>query len=359
VADSPNRKTARPLPTLGGVEPLFEKNVGADRISDLLGKLSMREIIAYTQQTLEAVDTRIQLYDYRFGRAVVRLPRNPYNKQPILLVPQSVLRDLPIAADWSQIDYVTAVNAEVRDRFHQIIGHTWKDAMRVPKNVVKRLLLREPELLRDLLSKYHAKPARRYDFEKDPSGRANWHRIAKEVAAENPLHIDRPLTLTTESVNAVVVTIVNKYKQLVEDNKLWKGLYHDGKPKSEEAAQLLFFAVASSYCEANDLDISPETDAGRGEVDFKISHGAKRKVVVELKLTTNPRLVHGYHTQVREYAKAERTKLMHYVVLDVDGGSPKRIENLMKEIRLAEQLSDKTPVVTIINAHPQKPASKA
>jgi hypothetical protein len=81
--------------------------------------------------------------------------------------------------------------------------------------------------------------------------------------------------------------------------------------------------------------------------------------VVELKLTTNQRLVHGYETQVKEYAKAERTKLMHYVVLDVDGGSEKRIENLDVAMRLAGQLNDSNPEVAFINARSRPAASKA
>ena len=36
-------------------------------------------------------------------------------------------------------------------------------------------------------------------------------------------------------------------------------------------AQLAFFGLRHAYCEANDLDISPEPDAGVGPMDFKIS----------------------------------------------------------------------------------------
>jgi len=34
----------------------------------------------------------------------------------------------------------------------------------------------------------------------------------------------------------------------------------------------------TSYCQANNLDLSPESDAGRGPVDFKISQGFNDKI---------------------------------------------------------------------------------
>ncbi|MBV5349814.1 hypothetical protein JZU71_01240, partial [bacterium] len=65
------------------------------------------------------------------------------------------------------------------------------------------------------------------------------------------------------------------------------------------------FGIASSYCIANDLDISPESDAGRGPVDFKFSNGSKGKVLVEIKLTSNNQLQHGFESQLPIYMKAE------------------------------------------------------
>lgn len=60
-----------------------------------------------------------------------------------------------------------------------------------------------------------------------------------------------------------------------------------GKSKHESAAQLLFYGVADSYCAANNIDLSPESNAGRGPVDFKLSRGSTDKVIVEVKLTSN------------------------------------------------------------------------
>ena len=86
-----------------------------------------------------------------------------------------------------------------------------------------------------------------------------------------------------------------KFKQLVEANRLSRVLYNDdGSTRKERTAQQAFFVIATTYCEANNVDISPEADAGAGPVDFKLSQGFRNRVLVEVKLSSNQRLLHGF-----------------------------------------------------------------
>jgi hypothetical protein len=68
---------------------------------------------------------------------------------------------------------------------------------------------------------------------------------------------------------------------------------------------MLFFVVASSYCSANNLDLTPEAETGRGPVDFKISSGNHGRLLVEVKLSTSSRLLSGYTTQLELYKKGK------------------------------------------------------
>jgi hypothetical protein len=77
--------------------------------------------------------------------------------------------------------------------------------------------------------------------------------------------------------------------------------------------------VAYSYCKANDLDLTPEADSGNGPVDFKLSQGNDSKVVVEIKLSTNGSLVHGYEKQLEIYKAADDTNLGVFLIIDVGG----------------------------------------
>lgn len=96
---------------------------------------------------------------------------------------------------------------------------------------------------------------------------------------------------------------------------------------STPAAQLLFYGIADSYCDANDIDLTKEGNNGRGPVDFKLSRGVRDKIVVEVKLTSNPQLIHGIEIQLPIYMKQEKTKQAIYLIIDT--GHTKRLENFI------------------------------
>ncbi|KKK56045.1 hypothetical protein LCGC14_3068480, partial [marine sediment metagenome] len=118
----------------------------------------------------------------------------------------------------------------------------------------------------------------------------------------------------------VVNKILSQFQELIENKGLWKELWDEsGKPRKEKAAQRLLFSVAYSYCKANNLDLSPEADSGNGPVDFKLSQGSDSKVVIEIKLSTNGSLVHGFEKQLEIYKRADDTDLGIFLIIDVGG----------------------------------------
>jgi hypothetical protein len=144
----------------------------------------------------------------------------------------------------------------------------------------------------------------------------------------------------------------------VANNGLSKELYRaPGKPRHESTAQRLFFAVAHCYCEAQNLDVSPEVDSGSGRIDFKFSQGFDCRVLVEVKLSTNSKLVAGYSTQLETYKAAEQTMRAIYLVIDV--GKMRRKDKALVERRndarrKGEPLSD----LEFIDGRIRPPASK-
>ncbi len=88
----------------------------------------------------------------------------------------------------------------------------------------------------------------------------------------------------------------------------WKSLWYKNKRLPEKYAQRLFFAVAYNYCKVNNLDITLEADSGTGPVDFKLSTGFDSRVLVEVKLSSNGKLVAGYQKQLESYKAAEETR---------------------------------------------------
>ena len=197
--------------------------------------------------------------------------------------------DLPVALDSDDVSRVCSHNEDLRNNVNQIIADGFtKVGIKIYKRNLRELLISNPKIASETIKIFKQKSSL-YDFENDPNGDFIWKEIAEDSTSKYPLKLDKNKT-PLEIVN----NICSKFQDMVENNGLWKFFHnHDGTNKNEAFSQLLFFAIAHSYCESNNLDLSPESDAGRGPVDFKISQGFNDKINVEIKLSTN-RLVHGY-----------------------------------------------------------------
>jgi hypothetical protein len=121
--------------------------------------------------------------------------------------------------------------------------------------------------------------------------------------------------------------------------------------------QRIFYADADSYCKANDIDISPEVDTGTGEIDFKFSSGYSKRVLVEVKLSDNPKLLAGYNKQLEIYKESELTSKGVYVVVDIGylAKKEKELQKLQSQ-RVKQKLS--ISEIILIDGKRQKSASK-
>ena len=205
-----------------------------------------------------------------------------------------------------------------------------------------------------LLREAHPKP---YDVARDPLGELVWRRVAETIAADQPFKISGPKHADANGVAEVVTQIIDQFQFLIEKRRLSEELYHQGKPRPEKAAQRLFFAVAHAYCKANNLDLTPEAETGNGPVDFKMSIGFRGRVLVEIKLSTNTKLVAGYEKQLAAYAHAEETTRAFYVVLDVV--ELKNKDRQLLAVKNREAIGGKpTPEIIFIDGGRRPSASK-
>lgn len=346
-------------PEIFEIVGLLEENIGCDRISDMIGRIIYPDLMAYTHRVFSSLGIKGEKYS--LDGQNLSIPKNPYpaSKPFITLVPRTILNDLPIAYSWGDIDLVCSKNHAVRLAVNKIIGNSWKEATnRFSKKELKEKLLRNPELLKDLIESYKGKPEEFYDFENDPAGQIIWHPESQKYSAAFPLNLSLRDSPSLDDVENVVLKICNKFKDLIENNNLSKLLYKPNrKPKHEEAAQLVFYGIADCYCEANNLDLTREANAGRGPVDFKVSKGYVGRVVTELKLSSNPKLVHGFETQLIEYQKAEKTERGIYLIVDVGRGKEK-IKAITDMYNNAIAGGRNVPKIILVNGVSKESASK-
>ncbi|MBV1820428.1 hypothetical protein L0P54_10490 [Anaerosalibacter bizertensis] len=331
---------------------LFEDNVGPDRLSDMIARIIYSDICMYTIRVNKELGITKQNYPkikfYKDG-----IMENPYKKDKLLLLPKDILHELPIARDWEDIDRVCLENERIRAEINEIIGEKWyKIPTSHKKRLLKEYIFKNPRVLKEVIKDYKKMTVPVYDFDKDIVGEYSIAKIASDLPNKYPIIIsNRPQT----SIE-ITKLICNKFKDLVENNKVSELLYVNNKPRSEKIVQRAFFCVAESYCAANNLDISPESDSGRGPVDFKMSRG-EDKTVVEIKLTTNNNLIHGFEVQIEEYAKAEKTENKIFMVVD-NGGSQSRLDKVKEIYKNKKDSEEKVPDLIVIDAIPKKSASK-
>ena len=155
----------------------------------------------------------------------------------------------------------------------------------------------------------------------------------------------------------VVHAIVDQFRFLIENRDYLTLLWRDtGTPQREFVSQRIFFAIADTYCKANNIDISPEADTGTGKVDFKFSNGYECKIVVEIKLSRNPNLIDGYTEQLESYKHAETTFHGLYLVVEVTNIKYKKeqLEKIKEKMSATQAVSD----IVYINAKNRPSASK-
>ena len=336
---------------------VFQENIGPDRISDMVARIMAPDLVEFTQRVCATCGIPMQETKYSKVSEAVLLPINPSSNAPIILVPKDVLSDLPLAEDYFTVDWVASYNDNVRATINDIMGRALSQVTTAErKQALRQVIIKHPDVLLEMLKTYAEAVGKNYDFVNDPAGELVWYKAAKDSAISFPLALVLPPDPSVADVEKIVLKICQHFKLLIEDNQLAKLLY-DGKgiPKHESAAQLLFFGIASAYCLANNLDISPESDAGRGPVDFKFSNGERGKVLVETKLSSNTKLQHGYEKQLPAYLEAEKALKGVFLVIDVGGCTQDRWK---KFEALHNSIKEPKPRLICVDASIKKSASK-
>jgi hypothetical protein len=337
---------------------LFEEGVGPDLISDMVAKIIIADLVSFSQRVCSDLAIPMEPFEVLRGEPTEDLPFDPIQETPIILIPKEILRDLPIATQYGDIAWVAQHNENLRKKLNEIIGSALEVfSTSAKKEKLKEAFLQHPTVLNEVVAAYAQAGRSIYDFINDPAGETIWYRVSRELPKTSALHLSLSKKPTLDEVYEVVLTLTNHFKKLIEDGQLCNLLYDTGgKPKHESAAQLLFYGAASAYCEANDLDLSPESDGGRGPVDFKVSSGFKAKVLVEIKLTSNSQLIHGFEKQLPIYQAAEQAQRGIYLVIQNGGMSVKRWASFNAAVKRAGK---KAPLVIYVDGVPRPSASKA
>ena len=332
---------------------LFEENVGPDRLSDMIATIIKEDIRAYSRRINSELG--ITPENYPNDKFIEGIVYNPYKNCELLLLPKEILHELPIAKCWDDIDRVVSENEVIRQEINEIIGLEWsKYTLHEKKAYLKNTIFMVPEKCAKVLQSYRDSHVGECDWESDLDYVAQRiFRGIKNVGFAFLQHGAEPPQICSREA---LLHIIDIFKDWVENNKGWGEIQDISTGKREKVVQRLIHLGAKEYIAVNNLDISFESDSGRGPVDIKISVGAD-KSICEVKLSSNPQYLHGYQTQVQEYGKAECTENMFYVFVDV--GNPGKLQTIMAEHEKNKKSGIKCPELIIIDANVKKSASRS
>ncbi len=321
---------------------LFEEDFGADRLSDMTIRIIRYDLYEYTDRMSRELGLK-DLARLRTTTKTYQVPHHPSRTKPLIFLLTEILRDLPIAQSWDGIDAVAAHNRALRQRINDMVAGIWGKRKRIPKPDLRRAIFENPTALKELIRVYKESRPRAYDFATDPAGEVRWYFFGKDSATRFPLALAFQPAEGLPGVQRVVENIVAQFKRNIEENGLREHLYReDGSPLHERYSQRLFFAAADTYCAASNLDLSREPNGGNGPVDFKVSSGYEARVLVEIKLSSNPHLVQGFENQLPAYEKSENTTSSFYVVIRVTE-SERQIKQVQEIHNKARTAGKKVP----------------
>lgn len=304
-------------PDLFPAMALFEEKIGPDRLSDMTANISLAALEKFNTRVLRSLGLKGEIFVIR-GEPYTFL-RNPLEIKatPVILVPTDVLRDLPIARDWDGVKVAAEHNQALRDRVNQHVTELWEAKTKRDKEALKKQALTSKEAFQTVLDTIRAMGDSAYDVARDPLNLVQWARIGREYSERNPIDGPKKVETAAELFRCVQL-IIEQFRHLIEDCGLNRELYvAKGRPRHESSAQRIFFSVAYAYCKAFNVDVSPEIDTGNGRIDFKFSKGFKARVLVEIKLSSNPSLVAGFVNQLEVYKQAQETTKAFYLIVDV------------------------------------------
>jgi len=355
-------RTAKQIVDLGSRDPemislmgFFEEKVGPDTISDFTTRVIVRQLAEITEDFCKANGVEVKKPDAEATFSLPHFLDDEGREKTTVLVPRDIVRDLPVANDWSEIEAATTANRRIRERVNLFLAGIAKPTVIERKAALRSAAMESAELFGAFLESLK-EYVEHYDFNKDALGYYRMKAVLRTDSETFKAGKRYDLASGIDAISSMVHDTIDMFKHHVEKGNLWEELWIGDVPKRERAAQLIYFAMADCYCIANDIDISPEANMGGGPIDFKFSKGYRARVLVEMKRSGGS-VRHGYERQLEFYKKAARTFHGIFVVMDFGdlGGKLEQILQIQRARRAAgEQASD----IVVIDATRKASSSK-
>ena len=285
--------------------PLLEDGMGADGISDMTQSIIDDDICTYTETILKVVGiTGTVTHRSREGNEYL-LPKNPFSKAVIKLLPQDILADLPLADtfDGWLVD-AAEINPVLRQKVNDDIGASWfEQTKKDKKESLLRALKEDDDLFVEVLKVLKESAFEPYDVELDHRGVHRWLKDSEKFVAELTPNFGQ-LKDSLNAINELVQGIVSSFKDLVE-NKSMKGLFWADvrgahKHVNEFYSQMLFFMVSKMWLagQNSNVDVSCGKLVETDQFNIRFTISGAHVVLVQVKHANNTSLQPAFQKHV-------------------------------------------------------------
>lgn len=343
-------------PEIFGLMQLIEDNIAADRISDMTLSILQKDFLCYTERIAKELKLPIHPFKYDYD-TVFNVPY--YKNKPIHFIPMCILSELPMAVDYEDIDRVVDYNLQLKQKIAAIIGLVWSDCKKYKKEDWKKLILGNEKCYNTAVEYYRKLSGVPYNFNTDSRLQYFDVRI-EDMIKKNLIQItEKENQSPKEEVYSMALAISKQFKHLVEHNRLSEMFFRKNRKPDETDWQLLLYTIADTYKNSQNLDVSitREDNPGVGEIDFHLTRGSQANTVIEIKLSSNVNLLHGYRSQLAAYMNAERADSGIFIVI-LDKENLKDVKKKLTEIQKdMNEKSEYIPEIIYVNGLRQPSAS--
>src|SRR5690606_990577 len=144
----------------------------------------LEDLISFSDRINQIL--KIPTRQFKLGANTYDLVTNPYTDQPLIFVPSDIVRDLPIASDWSDISRVVRENEELRDRVNDYVGEIWATMTKKQKQRLKKSALSSKEAFQQVIDMIREVERKPYDFKNDRNGESFWTELLNKIPKDHP-----------------------------------------------------------------------------------------------------------------------------------------------------------------------------
>lgn len=299
-------------PVIFQLAEIFVDNIGADRISDMIISILFPQLVRFSRRIAEELNlpkTRSIIIN---NVDCCDLPC--YSNKLILLVPEDILRLLPILENGLKEDYT---NSEIRES----LNHRMRKIFPIlySKYVLKQVLLESPKMMTSMIKKYISTPVNPYNFTKDPLNLFNWHEVARYYAknSQYPLNIKDEI-LINYPYNKNVLEIIGVYFSQLVKKELYKEFYDEkGVAKKEIIGVNILLQILEYNLQDSSIDVRYSRDDRAIKIDNYYS--------IILKFTSTRGICQSFYQIIQNtyfypYNSRSNTSFAILLLIIVDGG---------------------------------------